>query len=222
MALILHIDTAIDKASICLSRDGTVIDKEESATQRGQAAWLHTTMHTMMHRNSILFSALDAIAVMIGPGSYTGLRIGLSSAKGLCYSLKIPLISLGTLEVMAAAADKLDGYQLCPMIDARRMEVYTALYTNSLEIVLPPRAMIIDSESFLSHLEKNKILFFGNGSQKVKNVITHENAFFAEQHLSAVEMVALAENKFQKREFADLAYSEPLYLKDFYSSSHIL
>jgi tRNA threonylcarbamoyladenosine biosynthesis protein TsaB len=219
MALLLNIDTAIDKASICLARDGNVIDDATSTNQREQATWLHVAIEKMMHQNSILFSALNGVAVSNGPGSYTGLRIGLSAAKGFCYSLNIPLITLGTLDIMAAAANKIDNYLLCPMIDARRMEVYTALYDASLQTILAPTAMVIDSQSFFSYLENNKILFFGNGSNKVKDVITHSNAFFGEQEISAAEMVALAEEKFRNLEFANLAYAEPLYLKDFYSSS---
>ena len=220
MALILNIDTAIDKASICLTRDGSVIDQAESTNPRAQSGWLHPAIEKLMLQNSMSIAAIDAVAVSMGPGSYTGLRIGLSTAKGLCYSLNKPLIALSTLEVMASAIKAMDDYLLCPMIDARRMEVYTAIYTPSLEIIIAPTAKVLDSQSFDLHLEKNKILFFGNGSQKMKNLTNHVNAFFAEQNIGAVEMVALAEKKFQNGEFADLAYSEPYYLKDFYSSSH--
>lgn len=220
MALILNIDTAIDKGSICIARDGVALDHDINSNPREQASWLHVAIEKLLHKNSILITALDAVAVSNGPGSYTGLRIGLSAAKGLCFSLKIPLIALNTLEVMANASNKIEGHLLCPMIDARRMEVYTALYDNSLKLITAPSAMIINSQSFHSHLESYKILFFGNGSHKVKDVITHENAFFGELNQTAREMVALSEEKFKKNDFADIAYSEPLYLKDFYSSSH--
>lgn len=160
---------------------------------------------------------LAAVAVSTGPGSYTGLRVGLSAAKGLCYALSIPLIGINTLQMMAAAAQENTSELLCPMIDARRMEVFTAIYDQSLQKVLPPTNMILDENSFADRLTENPILFFGNGSKKAEGIINHPNARFADVSATAENMVALAAEKFKREEFLDLAYSEPYYGKDFHS-----
>ena len=178
------------------------------------------------------FSALDAIAVSMGPGSYTGLRIGVSTAKGICYGVDKPLIAISTLQSMAAGfkiemESRLTGTPshgtpslpilLCPMIDARRMEVYNALFDPDLQQVRDIRAEIIHGDSFAVELEKHQVCFFGDGAGKCKPVLgSHPNARFADDfHLSASFMVALAEEKFKRSEFEDVVYFEPYYLKDF-------
>ncbi len=167
-------------------------------------------------------SDLHAVCVSKGPGSYTGLRIGVSAAKGLCYGLGIPLLSAGSLESMSAwsklnfKAELADVSFLCPMIDARRMEVYTQLFDASLNQMKPVSAEIIDDQSFASELEKGKVAFFGDGAAKCQEIIQHTNAVFLDNFkTSACGMIALAEAKFASKQFEDVAYFEPYYLKDF-------
>lgn len=175
-------------------------------------------VHEIIHfarKNDI---AIQAIAVSSGPGSYTGLRIGVSEAKGLAYELGVPLIALPTLSIMAdSQQENVDKKSLlCPMIDARRMEVYTAIFDSSMHIIESTEAKIIETQSFSDFLEKRPIVFFGNGASKCKDIITHPNAFFLDNvHPAASQMVHLAEKAFLEKNFTDMAYFEPFYLKDF-------
>jgi tRNA threonylcarbamoyladenosine biosynthesis protein TsaB len=219
MALMLHIDTAIETASVCLGKDGSVLQLTENQNPKNDSAWLHGAIRKMMEQQQCKFSDLDAVAVSIGPGSYTGLRMGLSAAKGFCYALQKPLITIGTLNMMAHAAKEEPFDLLGPMIDARRQEVFTALYDKQLNPVLPPQAMIIHNKSFEKYLSENKILFFGNGSKKVQPVIQHVNACFKPITVNASNLVALAEKHFSLQLFSPVAYTEPLYLKEFHSAS---
>ena len=219
MALILNIDTALETASICLAKDGELIQLTENDNQNDHAAWLQLAIQNLMLNSEYSMQDLNAVAVSIGPGSYTGLRVGLSSAKGLCYALNIPLITVGTLEMMALAAKEEMADLLCPMIDARRMEIFTALYTKNLEELMKPKAMIIDGTSFAELLPSNKILFYGSGSKKLKKLICHDNAIFGTIMTNAGQLATISLNCFVKSQFADIAYSEPLYLKEFFSSS---
>lgn len=217
MALILNIDTAIDKASVCLGKEGKLLALAENDNRNQQAAWLHEAIKNMLQSEKLPLAALDAIAVSNGPGSYTGLRIGLATAKGLCYALNKPLICLNTLEIIAMAANNDEADFICPMIDARRMEVYTALYDHALNIVLPQTAMILDNESFKDLLTENRILFAGNGSIKFKQLITNNSqALFSAIKPDAVNMLYMSENKYNSNSFADIAYAEPNYVKDVY------
>ena len=162
---------------------------------------------------------LDAIAVSEGPGSYTGLRIGISLAKGLCFGFDIPLIAIPTLKVLATPFVPSSSY-LCPMLDARRMEVYSALYDGNLNEIEPVRAMIIDSESFSEKLAQKEILFFGDGADKCKNVISSSNAIFIKgAYPSSLNMIREAEKSFMNNNFVDIAYFEPLYLKEFQATT---
>jgi tRNA threonylcarbamoyladenosine biosynthesis protein TsaB len=214
---ILHIDTAVQVASICLSDGEIIVDTRINPAEKESAAWLHVAIQSLLKENKLTPAQLDAVAVSTGPGSYTGLRVGMSAAKGLCYALSIPLISINTLQMMAAGVPKGSTDLLCPMIDARRMEVFTALYNTSLEEVMSPTNMILDETSFATSLQEASITFFGNGSNKAKDVITHPKAFFVTYTATAKDMVMLAAGKFSKGEFSDLAYSEPFYGKDFHS-----
>jgi tRNA threonylcarbamoyladenosine biosynthesis protein TsaB len=217
VALILNIDTAVEVASICLAKDGKVLSIAKNESQKDHASWLHIAIKETFEKSNSALRSVEALAVTGGPGSYTGLRIGMATAKGICYALNKPLISLNTLLVMANAAKDESADLLCPMIDARRTEVFTAIYTKELQIVKEPAAMTLNENSFDEYLLNNSICFFGNGSNKFGTIKKHEKAIFSEIKADALSMIALSEKKFVEKEFADLAYAEPLYLKEFYT-----
>lgn len=220
MSLILNIETAVDTASVCLADGNHVLSFLKNENKKDHAAWLHPAIENVMMKTTYKLPDLAAIAVSIGPGSYTGLRIGLAAAKGFCYALQKPLITVNTLKIMAFAATGYATDLLCPMIDARRMEVFTGLFNKSLETVMESKALVIDEKSFAEQLAKHKILFFGTGSEKFKTVCKDNNAVFENIHFDAANMVRLSEEQFTAKEFADLAYAEPLYLKEFYTPGH--
>jgi tRNA threonylcarbamoyladenosine biosynthesis protein TsaB len=217
MAIILNIDTAVNTASVCLARGSRSIQFTLNDHQRDHAAWLHPAIQRVIRDARLTINELDAIAVTIGPGSYTGLRVGLSTAKGLCFSLGVSLIVVNTLEMMAYATREYDTDLLCPLIDARRMEVFTAVYDKNLTQIIEPAALILDSTSFGSLLNTKRIVFSGNGAEKLKSVIHHPNAIFSTTVATAADMTYLAEQRFLEKKFADLAYTEPLYLKEFHT-----
>lgn len=219
MALILHIDTALQKAFVGLSNNGVLLADLVNEKQNDHAAFVQPAMKEVLEKAGVSMSDLDAIGVVAGPGSYTGLRVGMASAKGLCYVLNIPLLSASTLEVMAAAArenfSEYDAY--CPMIDARRSEVYTALYDVGGEEMLAPQALILTDEAFGEELAKKKILFTGNGAAKWKNIIAPSaNAFFEQVDYESSHLAAHFGKSFINNDFGDLAYTQPFYLKDFH------
>lgn len=217
MALILNIDTAIETASVSLAKEGRELSIVKNEKQKDHAAWLHLAIKEIFEKNNLELKNVDAIAVTGGPGSYTGLRIGMATAKGICYGLNKPLITLNTLQVMANAAREESTDLLCPMIDARRMEVFTALYSKDLQIIKKPAAIELNEKSFDEKLSANSICFFGNGSKKFQAIKNDVHAIFREINSDASSMIVLSEEKFYQGEFADLAYSEPLYLKEFYT-----
>jgi tRNA threonylcarbamoyladenosine biosynthesis protein TsaB len=191
--------------------------------QMDHAGFLQVAIKDILGKAAINFSQIDAIAVTIGPGSYTGLRVGLSSAKGLCYALNKPLITIGTLEVLAKSAlispesnEFKPTMLLCPMIDARRMEVFTAVFDQSLQTILAPYALILEANSFNEMLTKSPIAFFGNGSQKWQNISLSTNSIFLDVAINPFAMSELTQNKFTLSNFSDLAYTEPTYIKEFY------
>lgn len=220
MAVILNIETSTDVCSVALSRDGEILEHYEN--YEGNS---HSTALAPMVRDALSYAAtreikLDAVAVSQGPGSYTGLRIGLSQAKGLAFGLDVPLIGVQTLELLVVSTMFNhfieDEVLYAPMIDARRMEVYTGLYNNALESVMAPCAMVLDEGSFRNVLSECKVVFCGNGSDKAKNVIKSGNAMWiGGVKPVAVDMVALAEKAWREKRFVDVAYSTPVYLKDF-------
>ena len=216
MAIILNIETATTNCSVSLSKEGeTFALQEDNSKQYSHAERLHLYIDDLLKQNNIKPTELDAIAVSKGPGSYTGLRIGVSAAKGLCFSLDKPLISVSTLEALARQVKVQNGL-IVPMLDARRMEVYSAVFDASFNTVREIEAQILDAQSFASYLEKGKVYFIGNGVEKTKTLITHENAVFIEDKLpSANEMSVIANNKYKKNDIEDVAYFEPYYLKDF-------
>ena len=222
MALILSIETATPVCSVTLAKDNKVLAVKESTKKNSHSEIVTVFIDELLKENQLTFSDLDAVAVSKGPGSYTGLRIGVSTAKGLCYALDIPLIAVNTLQSLAIGA--LEDYHLdeglpvlfCPMIDARRMEVYCALYDKNNREVRETKAEIIEPDSFQTYLETNKVIFFGDGATKCKEVIQHQNAVFMEDIFpSATNMISIAIDKFKNQLFEDVAYFEPFYLKDF-------
>ena len=220
MTYILNIETSTKVCGVSLSKNGELLDAKESFEDNSHSANLAPFIDELLKRNSLEYSQLSAIAISKGPGSYTGLRIGTSTAKGLCFALDIPLIAIGTLDSMAAhAKDSYDsGFEghFRPMIDARRMEVYSQDFDNSLNAKNEVKAIIIDEESFKEELENNKILFFGDGAMKCAYTITHRNAiFYPGTQASALGMVKLSYEAFSKEDFVNVAYFEPFYLKEF-------
>ena len=217
MPYILNIDTAINNASVCLSKDDQLISIDINENLKDQAAWLQPAIKKLINSAGIGLKDLNAVAVSIGPGSYTGLRIGLSTAKGLCYALNIPLIAIGTLDMMAAAAENKNTDLICPMIDARRMEVFTAVYKKNMEKIMSPCALILNENSFEDLLGNNTILFFGNGSDKFKMlpVNNHENAIFENIEITSSLLIKISNNRFLTSNFDDIAYVKPLYIKNF-------
>ena len=218
MCTILSIETATPACSCALSRDGELLLSREDFRGQSHATLLGVFVDEIMKYVRKEGITLDAIAVSSGPGSYTGLRIGVSEAKGLSYGLGISLIAIPTPLVMAAMVAERAGEDdlLCPMIDARRMEVYATFFNRTLETIRPTAADIVDGESYLDLLSRHKVHFFGNGADKCREVITHPNALFVEDiHPLATGMVPLAEQAFNEKRFVDSAYFEPHYLKEF-------
>ncbi len=218
MATILNIETSTEVCSVTIAKEGELLFKKESQEGLNHSELLTVFIENLFTENNFQLNHLDAVAVSKGPGSYTGLRIGVSVAKGLCYGLDIPLIAVNSLEILgvSAAENSSEKMLFCPMIDARRMEVYTALYNHKGEEIEPVSAEIIDPAFHASYLASNKILFFGNGAEKCKTQINHPNAVFGEpQKTSAQFMQKLTEEKYNKKEFEDVAYFEPFYLKNF-------
>ena len=226
MAIILNIDTALDSACISLSENEKGLDYAINGTAKDHAAWIQPAIYKLTKESGIKMSDLSAIGVCIGPGSYTGLRIGLSTAKGLCFALKIPLIAINTLETIASSAmndiqienlDFTSDLLICPMIDARRMEVFTAVYNSSMEEIYEPHSRILDALSFDALLRRQKMLFLGNGSLKFQQVCQNANAIFKKLALNPFALSGLTYKNFIGNNFATLAYAEPLYLKEFFT-----
>ena len=229
--LILHIETATDICSVAISEGDQQLASAESGPERSHATLLNSFIRKCLHESNKELQEFEAIAVSKGPGSYTGLRIGVSTAKGIAYGLQKPLLSAGTLQSMAAGASSHSDIQelilkygsnliLCPMLDARRMEVYTGFLTQELEVVREVAADIVDEASFGEILEKNKVCFFGNGADKCEEVIKHPNAYFIKGfNPSATHMIKPVLKRFKEQQFEDVAYFEPFYLKDFVATT---
>ncbi|MDR2816362.1 MAG: tRNA (adenosine(37)-N6)-threonylcarbamoyltransferase complex dimerization subunit type 1 TsaB [Proteiniphilum sp.] len=218
MCTLLAIETSTPVCSCTLSRNGETLMNKENYEGRSHASLLGLFVHEIMEYARQQHIRIDAIAVSSGPGSYTGLRIGVSEAKGLSYGLDIPLIAIPTARIMASMmkgnAD--EDTLLCPMIDARRMEVYATFFDRSLNVIRETSADIVEEGSYTDLLEKRKIIFFGNGAEKCRSVITHANAlFFDDIHPLASGMAPLAKKAFTDKAFVDVAYFEPFYLKEF-------
>ncbi len=222
MANILNIETSTDVCSVALTSEGQVLDHRENYDGQTHATLLSQYVQEMLQYARTRDITLDAIAVSIGPGSYTGLRIGLSEAKGLAFGLNVPLIGVNTLQLLVVSTmfnHFIDEEKVLyvPMIDARRMEVYTAAYNAALEPVLEPQAMILDEQSLVDLNQQGyTLVLMGNGSDKAHQVLTRDGVrFVAGIKPVAVDMMALAEKSFRDQRFIDVAYSTPLYLKEF-------
>lgn len=220
MACILHIETSTDVCSVALSEDGAVLFSKEDSNGPQHAVTLGVYVDEVLSMADSHAKRIEAVAVSCGPGSYTGLRIGASMAKGICYGRSLPLIALPTLKVLSVPVLLMDELPedalLCPMLDARRMEVYSAIYDRALNAVKEVSADIIDENSYAEYLEKQPVYFFGNGAEKCKKVLTHPNAQFIDNIKPLASwMFPLADRAFYNSDFQDVAYFEPFYLKEF-------
>lgn len=221
MSCILNIDTSTNVCSVAVSQDGACIFDKEDHSGPNHAERLGTFVDEALSFIDNHAIPLDAVAVSCGPGSYTGLRIGVSMAKGICYGRDVKLLAVPTLELLCVpvllremVTD--DDALLCPMLDARRMEVYAQLFTRSLREVRPIQADVVDADTYREYLDKHPVYFFGNGAMKCKEVIDHPNAHFIEGiEALAKNMLPLAERRMAREEFEDVAYLVPFYLKDF-------
>lgn len=223
MIHILCIETGTTTCSVALGNNSGVLGYKDLSDSKAHASQLSVLVDELLNELNFDISKIDAVAISKGPGSYTGLRIGVSFAKGICYSLGKPLIAVGSLDSMVYGINQVtqkesinDISLFCPMIDARRMEVYSAFFNSSIEKITDVEALIIDSSSFADQLKSNKVLFFGNGASKCKSVISNQNAIFIDNfEPSARFMLPLALNAYKDEIFEDIAYFEPFYLKDF-------
>ena len=215
MPVILNLETATTNCSVSLAEDGELLAlKEHDTPNYSHSEQLHVFIQEVLKMAGIKLTDVSAVAVSKGPGSYTGLRIGVSAAKGLCFSLDVPLISISTLKSMAQQANAPDV--LIPLLDARRMEVYSAVFDNEFHQIRETKAEIIDTDSFSEYAKSGRTLLLGNGAEKCKPVLDHPNFTFDTMVVpSAREMAVLSHEKYRAGEFEDVAYFEPYYLKDF-------
>lgn len=217
MATILNLETATTNCSVCVARDGQLLAiKEHDTPNYSHSEQLHVFVREVLKEAAIVMDELDAVAVSKGPGSYTGLRIGVSAAKGLCFALDIQLISIPTLESMAHQVSNKEFDVIIPALDARRMEVYSAVYNKLGKEIRETRAEIINEDSFCEFSHSDKVLILGSGAAKCKTLLTNSNLSFNTEIVpSAEQMAQLSELKYKTNNFEDVAYFEPYYLKDF-------
>ena len=220
MALLLNIDTAVEIATISISTNEEVIVSVTNSNQKDHASFLQPSIKNLLEIAHLKINELNAIAVTSGPGSYTGLRVGMASAKGLCYALNLPLITINTLEVIALSTIKKIGDErgfYCPLIDARRMEVFTAVYNYTLTEIIKPCSMILNDWCFKDLLHTNNIYFSGSGASKLKNTLDNKGAEFIGTESTAFSMAALSYKNYVAQHFANIASASPFYLKEFYT-----
>lgn len=212
--MILCIETSTAVLSVALARDGAVVCERVCTEPRSQAALTAPLVKEVLSAAGITAGACDAVCVSAGPGSYTGLRVGVSTAKGLAFGAGIPLLSMGTLDILVEGVEETPAF-IVPMIDARRMEVYTAVYSAGGDRLTEVEARVIGPDAFAEYLEQGEVLFVGDGALKCQEVITHPNARFREAFPLARHMARRAQEDFEAGKFQDVAYFEPFYLKDF-------
>jgi len=218
MNYILHIDTTTKKCSVALAQDGELmIQKELLSEEFSHSEQLHPFIEEVLKESGLKSSSLSAIAISKGPGSYTGLRIGVSAAKGLCFALDLPLIALNTLEIMVQPYEVSPYSFIIPMLDARRMEVYTAIFDETKKWIQETTAEVLTENTFTSIVNEQSCLIIGDGAIKFKTLYPKINASYSSEihYPVAKDMITLAWKKFNAKEFEDLAYFEPFYLKDF-------
>ncbi|MEO6290392.1 MAG: tRNA (adenosine(37)-N6)-threonylcarbamoyltransferase complex dimerization subunit type 1 TsaB [Ginsengibacter sp.] len=218
---ILNIHTATEIAIINLSEGSETLRTKINTDTKKHAAFLHSAVNELLQQEGISIKKLDAIGITSGPGSYTGMRVGLAAAKGFCYALGIPLITSTTLEVMASSAAHFvkDADALfCPMIDARRMEVYAAVYSFDMDEIEPPAAKILKENSYEDYLKTTKIIFSGSGSKKFQSLANLPNLNFVDTEINPEILTQISWNKFQNSDFENIPYAQPLYIKEFYTN----
>ena len=223
MATLLHIDTAGEKAMVAISQNGVLIAIQENEVFQTHASFLQVAIQTLVAESAIPLNSIDAIAVTMGPGSYTGLRVGLSSAKGIAYALNKQIIGLSTLALLANAAskqiwfiEKKEQVQIFAMIDAKRMEVFGAIYDSKLNCQLAEQAIVIDGNYLASLVKKQSTLCIGSAATKAKALLEDRAIVFVEESYNILDNIQLAEAAFTKGQFVDTAYSSPSYLKEFF------
>ena len=228
MNYILNIHTTAEKAIVNLSNENEVIGTLTNTEQKEHASFLHIAIKKVLQENDIPMNALKAIGVTGGPGSYTGIRVGLATAKGLCFALKIPLMMFNSLELMAFSAIKNlpkteDSSLFCPMIDARRMEVFTAVYDKNLNEINPPTALILNEKSFDQFIQNSNFYYFGSGAEKFKKLVeTHSgNPIYILSDITSESLAEFSFNKFKNNDFDNLVNSHALYVKEFYTTAKI-
>ncbi|UEG50431.1 tRNA (adenosine(37)-N6)-threonylcarbamoyltransferase complex dimerization subunit type 1 TsaB [Ferruginibacter lapsinanis] len=223
MPLILNISTALETACVSIARDGALLQELTNREPKDHSSFLQVAIKQLLSSLQIDIQQIDAVTVIEGPGSYTGLRVGMAAAKGLCYAINKPLITINSLEALTASAlnelqTDIPELLLCPMIDARRMEVYTAIYGSNLQIILNPSALILNPLSFEDFFNRHPILFFGSGAEKWGRLCANPKAVgFHKIEIQSKILSNLSFKKYLAKEFADIAYSEPLYIKEFFS-----
>ena len=216
MARILLVETSAAALSVALSQDGAVVCERVCTEPRQQASLTAPLVKEVLDACGMAVHDCDAVCVSAGPGSYTGLRVGVSTAKGLCFGAGKPLLAVGTLDILVAGVSERESYRyIVPMLDARRMEVYTAVFSPSGERLTPVEALVVKADSFDRYLDEGDVLFVGDGALKCREVLTHPHAHFLAAGPLARHMAALAQRAFDEGKFENLAYFEPFYLKDF-------
>jgi tRNA threonylcarbamoyladenosine biosynthesis protein TsaB len=221
MSYILIIDTSQETATVILSKDGTIQSLLSNTIQRDHAVFVHVAIKELLANANIKTTGLQAIAVTNGPGSYTGIRVGMSAAKGLSYALNIPFITIGSLEAMAKdvilATENTSDCLFCPMIDARRMEVFTALYDDKMNLLQEPHAKLLTPQSFAENYDEKMIVFFGSGMSKWRAICSNKNAFFVESEFNPNTLNLLAFERFSHKDFSNITSAAPQYSKSFYT-----
>jgi len=222
MNYLLNIHTTSEKAIVNLCAEDKLLETSVHNNSKEHASFLHTAIHHILQHNDLLPTQLNAVGVTGGPGSYTGIRIGLATAKGLCFALKIPLLIFNTLELMAFSAIENTGDKnawYCPMIDARRMEVFTAVYDAQLNAVMEPSAMVLEENSFTGLPATKPVYFFGNGAEKFKSLIKNQSSpySFPDVNVTSDALASFSWNKFKKNQFENLMTAKPVYIKEFYT-----
>lgn len=228
MPLILSIETATSVCSVALHKDGELVGMQELHLQKSHSGYLAVLIKDILHYANYTLKDIEIIALSKGPGSYTGLRIGAATAKGLCYALDIPLLSVNTLEAMASSIGKYyrqSDYLLCPMIDARRMEVYCLITDSQMNIIEDTKAVIVDELVFKDYLDLRPVIFFGDGAAKCKDILsTHPNAVFIDDITPSALNIGLSASGIVKQNrvfYEDLAYFEPFYLKEYQAKKSV-